>query len=439
MSASLTDVFEGYLDLRYRIDPVEGTRAGRRELDGMYAAYDAASVRAHTVALRSYAGALEAASTETLDDEIDRTAALHDARHALLMFEHERPFSRDPSFLLIRALDGLHRLLADADAEPTRRAVSLAGRLSALPAFLATAATAASHPLRPLIATAASMLPGALALLDNDLDDALTPAVVDPAARAALRSAARNGMVGYSDALSLMEERARDDVAIGRELFEHKLHTAHMIQDGAAQLLRWAEAAHAEARADVEAAASVLEPGGVDWRTIVADLDRRAASDRSTSTLKAYGEALDAARRFASEHGIVAGGDPPVRIVPTPEYRRALVPFAEYEASGPFVAERIGTLYVTGPGGSGAEGTVVHEIVPGHHHQVMLANQLPQLIRRVVVSAAAREGWACYSELVMAEAGFFISPAARLLHARDVLWRAVRAIVDVSLHTMGMV
>ena len=56
-------------------------------------------------------------------------------------------------------------------------------------------------------------------------------------------------------------------------------------------------------------------------------------------------------------------------------------------------------------------------------------------MRRVLWSDAAREGWAYYCEAMMADAGFFATPAARLLHARDVLWRTLRAIIDVSIHT----
>lgn len=443
MNARLSDVFDGYLDLRYRLDPVAATRAGRHELDGLYAAYDPAAVRTHVAALRSYTGALEEVATDTLDDEIDRTAALHNARRLLLVYERGRPFARDPAFHLGHALDGLYALLEDGAADPARRGAALAERLSALPAFLSTAAAALTQPVGPLISAAAGMLPGGLELLDDAMDEGLAPVIPGADERTALRGAAREALIGFSDALAVMTERARDNVAIGREAFERLLHTAHMIPDGAAQLLRWAESAYSEARAGMVGAAAMAEPG-TDWRELVRRLDAEAARVPGAALIRAYGEAIAVAERFAVGHGIVARGQPPVRVVPTPDFRRPFVPWVAYDRAGQFDTRQPGTLYVTMPDGvptaaagrhAGLASAVVHEIVPGHHHQGTIANGLPQVMRRVVESAAAREGWACYGETLMAEEGFYATPAARLLHAREVLRHAVRVIVDVSLHT----
>ncbi|HEX6814871.1 MAG TPA: DUF885 family protein [Gemmatimonadaceae bacterium] len=438
MTAPLAQVFEGYLDLRYRIDPVEGTRAGRRELDGMYGAFDAASVRAHIAALRSYTGALEEASADSLDDEIDQTAVLHDARQLQSWLERERPFAHDPTFHLRHALDGLYRLATD-DVDARERSVALVSRLRAMPQFLGAAADALVQPERPLLGTAAAMLPGGLALLRDEVREALGPLGADPDVASA-HAAAIESLEQFGDALAMMDERARDSVGIGRELFERRLHTAHMIQDGVDPLLRWAERAYAEARRGVETAAAAVAPD-TPWRAVV---DRVSGDAPAVSSpFGAYADAMDEARRFAAQHGLVHVVSPPVRVRATPAYLQPLVPFTAYEGPGAFVESQAGTLYITMPH-SAAESvhrrsdiasTVVHEAVPGHHQQAVTANASDRVVRRVVSSDVTREGWAYYCEAMMAEAGFFGTPAARLLHARDVLWRTLRAIIDVAIHT----
>ena len=438
MTAPLAQVFEGYLDLRYRIDPVEGTRAGRRELDGLYGAFDAVSVRAHIAALRSYAGALEEASAATLDDEIDQTAVLHDARQLQSWLERERPFAHDPTFHVRHALDGLYRLAAD-DVDARERGVALVARLRALPEFLSAAADALVQPERPLLGTAAAMLPGGLALLREEVREALGPLGADPEAVSA-HDAAVESLERFGDALAMMDERARDTVGIGRDSFERRLHTAHMIQDGADQLLRWAERAYEDARRGVEAAAAVIAPD-TPWREVV----ERVSGDAppTASLFGAYAGAMDEARRFAAQHGLVQVVSPPVRVRATPPYMRPLVPFTAYDGPGAFVQSHAGTLYVTVPHSAVGSGhrrsdiasAVVHEAVPGHHQHTVTANASDRVVRRVLWSDAAREGWAYYCEAMMADAGFFATPAARLLHARDVLWRTLRAIIDVAIHT----
>ncbi|HEY7895690.1 MAG TPA: DUF885 family protein [Gemmatimonadaceae bacterium] len=439
MNAPLAQVFEGYLDLRYRIDPVEGTRAGRRELDGLYGAFDAASIQAHAAALRSYTGALEEASAESLDDEIDQTAVLHDARQLQSTLERERPFAHDATFHLRHALDGLHRLTIGDDESERERAAALVARLRALPAFLSAADEALAHPSRPLLGTAAMMISGGLALLRDDVREALGPLLRDPGVAAA-HDAAGESLERFGDALTLMDERAQDSVAIGRDAFERRMHTAHMIQDGADSLLRWAEGAYEAARTAVEAAAAAIAPG-VSWREVV----ERVSGDTVpvASLASAYADTMDAARRFAAEHGLVQVVSAPVRVMATPDYRQPLVPFAEYEGPGPFAASQAGTLYVTMSHLTGAAAhrqsdiasAAIHEVIPGHHQQVVTANASDRVVRRVLSSDASREGWAYYCESMMADAGFFATPGARLLHARDVLWRVLRAIIDVAIHT----
>ena len=48
------------------------------------------------------------------------------------------------------------------------------------------------------------------------------------------------------------------------------------------------------------------------------------------------------------------------------------------------------------------------------------------------------EGWALYCEQLMAESGYYDSTESRLFQLVNLLWRAVRVVLDVGLHTRGM-
>jgi uncharacterized protein (DUF885 family) len=85
------------------------------------------------------------------------------------------------------------------------------------------------------------------------------------------------------------------------------------------------------------------------------------------------------------------------------------------------------------------ESTAFHEVVPGHHLQVALANEsdgLPR-IARFLFSSGFSEGWALYAEQVADELGLYTSPADRLGMLSNRAWRAVRIVVDPGLHALG--
>ena len=284
MSARLADVLQGYLDLRWHLDPVEATVAGRHDLDGVFADFDRESVRADLAALRSYTSSLEEVDADSLDDEIDRTAALHAARHDILVLERERPFARNPAFHLSHALRGLELLLVAEGLAPDQRAAALLERLRALPGFLARAANVLTEPKMVFVDAAQEALPGALALLRERLDDAaeLFPSVAEEFEAA--RAGAVDAVLEFGDALTLLSERAEEDFAVGRELFDRKLHTAHMIQDGADEVMRYGERLHSETLAALERAAAEIQPEA-SWREVALRLGahevarRRAGED----------------------------------------------------------------------------------------------------------------------------------------------------------------
>jgi uncharacterized protein (DUF885 family) len=445
VSAPLSAVMGGYLDLRWRLNPVEATFHGVTEFDGMFAAYDAESVREQLAALVAYENAIEEAEAETLAEEIDRTAVLHSLRHDQLLLGKERQFVHDPSYHLMHAVNGLFLLLARRSANTVERAASLLARLQALPAFLETATAVLTEPDAVFVGMGVSIIPGAIALIQDGLDDpSLDLAMLDELELERARREAVEALETFGDVLAEMRARAGNHFAIGRELFDRKLHTAHMIAENADELLRFGERLRATAISELEQIAKEIEPG-TPWQEIAAQL--RTDIPSPDTALDEYREAIEASRHFTISRDLMPVPDTTLEVVPTPDFLRPLIPLAAYQGPGAFDPVQRGLFLVTLPENGESwrslcraelPTTALHEGIPGHHLQMSIGNQLPSVPRRVLSTPAAREGWAIYCESLMAEMGFLDSAAERFFQAHHLLWRAVRVILDVSLHTKGM-
>jgi uncharacterized protein (DUF885 family) len=85
--------------------------------------------------------------------------------------------------------------------------------------------------------------------------------------------------------------------------------------------------------------------------------------------------------------------------------------------------------------------TTYHEAIPGHHFQIALEQENPNLstFRRLgsrLVGGAYAEGWGLYSEKLADEMGLFRNDGERFGMLDAVAWRAARLVVDTGLHAL---
>jgi uncharacterized protein (DUF885 family) len=84
----------------------------------------------------------------------------------------------------------------------------------------------------------------------------------------------------------------------------------------------------------------------------------------------------------------------------------------------------------------GIEATAYHEGVPGHHMQISIAQELPELppFRQQEFYGAYTEGWALYCERLAKEMGFYKDPYSDYGRLQGEMLRAIRLVVDTGFH-----
>ncbi|HLO21287.1 MAG TPA: DUF885 domain-containing protein [Sphingomicrobium sp.] len=130
-------------------------------------------------------------------------------------------------------------------------------------------------------------------------------------------------------------------------------------------------------------------------------------------------------------------------IRPYPPYREKFEAGGSYEQGTPD-GSRPGTFYFNAydlPSRSTWEETTLfmHEGEPGHHFQISLAQENPNLpaFMRFGGNTAYVEGWALYSESLGYPMNMYTDPYQRFGNLNDEMLRAMRLVVDTGIHAKG--
>jgi uncharacterized protein (DUF885 family) len=438
-------IYQSYFDLRWHFNPAAATESGIIAQNERLGDYDVDSMRAHLAAFRSLSLAVEELEPDDVEAEIDRTALLSEIRSTLFRFQHEQPHIRNPTFWLSHLYNALYGLLDRQDAPPHQLAAAGIARLRAAPAFLAAAVATLREPAPILVETAASMIEGGeilIGMLAAFCREHMVGEEADVAAAEAEAALARFGVALKTELATSEDDQA---FAIGEEQFNRRLHFEYALTGSAPELWRYGLHLVEEVEANLVQLARSLD-GGVSWRMLAERL--RQEFPIGNDPVSACRGEMEQARAFVDQREIVSLPPALLEVVPTPVFLRPLIPFAAYSPPGAFSADRTGRFFVTPwlPGyrrpanRSAAElaSMVIHEGYPGHHLHMLTSQELPSLVRRVVWSPLTVEGWALYCEDMMGEEGYYQDPSVRFFQQIHLLWRAVRVILDVGLHTRGM-
>ena len=449
---SFRDIEKSFFDLYWHMDPVAATQAGVPGHDDRYGRFGTAALAPQLAALKSIASALEEVNATDLEEEIDRTALLNETRVSLRRFEKICPQVKNPEFWLSHLLGGLHHLLLSADRTPAEKAVAAIGRLEDIPAFLDDLKETLAEPVRVFVETAMRMTEGGR-LLVKDIAAALGAQSPQHAARLKTAAdAARDALLKFDSNLERWLEMGSDHFAIGEDAFNFLLHYQHALRDSAPELWRYGHHLKEEIEADLVRLARKLDGGGKPWPELVDQL--RADHPSPGELVQAYSKEMARARDFVAERQLAPIPKAPLGVIPTPAFMRPVIPYAAYDSPGAYSRDRTGWFYVTEPDPRlptaqqerilrdhcryELAATALHEGYPGHHLQLVIAKEQPSHVRKNLWTPLTVEGWALYCEDMMAEQGFYSSDEELFFQRVHLLWRAMRILLDVGLHTRGM-
>ena len=242
--------------------------------------------------------------------------------------------------------------------------------------------------------------------------------------------------------------KAKGDFACGRKYFDLILQERHFLNIDADELYNFGEKLFAKTEQELIEVTRELQ-GDDDVEGLMKKIQENRPA--KGNVLDEYRKQMLAARKFVEEKDIVSiPSKESLKVIETPGFLQHQIPFAAYHEPSPADVNQQGYYYVTPAktdddlgehNNIGLKHTCVHEAWPGHHLQFVKANIKPTsstLPRLLNASATLYEGWALYCEQLMHELGFITEAESRFVLLKDRLWRALRIMIDVGIHTRGL-
>jgi uncharacterized protein (DUF885 family) len=243
------------------------------------------------------------------------------------------------------------------------------------------------------------------------------------------------------------------DWRLGKDLYARKFRYTLETDATPEQLLTAAQADLAKTRADLATLAAPATP----QQALAAVADHHATP---ASYMDAARQALASATAFVRQKDLL---DLPknenLQVIETPVFMRGAYAVGGFNGAPP-LEPKLGAFFWVTPipsswpqsridsklreyNTSGIQHLTVHEAMPGHYVQGEYANEVRprarRLLRAIYGNGAYVEGWAVYSQKLMADAGYESStPGYRLTLDKQMLRLLANLILDVRLQTMGM-
>jgi uncharacterized protein (DUF885 family) len=461
----LTAVEGEFLASHFRRDPVDATIQGEHRYDGAWPDVTPAGDDGDRKLAQYTLGELALIPQAELSQQsqIDAQILGDQMRYALFALDQLRARETDPVYYTDLVGEGFDPLVNRNFGTPASRLASVIGRLDGIPAIVAAAKARLAHPPKVNTETAIDQCQGLIDLVEHDLA-ARFPDGKDALAASSKRAAA--ALHDFHDYLAKdLLPRSDGSFRLGREKFAKKL--AFVLEDDV-DIDAIAARAHALLTETQEAMVDTAKQIWTDDKMgtlpaldtpahkkafVKQVLDHVAKDHPTNATILGDAKALLAkTTAFVREHDLVRVPDEPVAVIEMPEYRRG-VAVAYCDSSGPLEATpetffaisptpadwkpaRVASFYREYNNAMLADLTI-HEAMPGHYLQLMHNNQFPSKLRAIYSSGAFVEGWAVYSEWLMADHGFG-GPRVKLERQKMVLRLAANTILDHDIHAGNM-
>jgi uncharacterized protein (DUF885 family) len=436
--------------------PDQATVLGEHEHDDRLGDPSRSAADARRAELRRLLAELDALTGLDTPAAVDREVLRTEAGRELLSLED----LDEPSWDALVHVPGqaLYAVIAQDFAPLPNRLASVAGRLRALPDYVAAARQRLTDPSAVHVETAIGQLSGTHALITGEIAQlaeqaGLSAELAEPMAEAA------QAVLDYQGWLRDRLPAAQRSPRLGEQLFARKLALTLATPWQPADLLAqaYADLARVEAELAELVGSRLGRPAGN--AEIAAEFDRLAAdTPTSADILDRCRAALAETSRFVEQHELLSLHHDPVEVQEMPEIDRGIA-VAYCQGVGPLETAPLHTRFAVSPTPADwpaervrsfyreynnhmLHNLTVHEAMPGHVEQMSHARRYrgDTLVRSVFGSGSFIEGWAVYAEELMAERGYRAevsaeaAAAVRMQQLKMQLRMVINTILDISFH-----
>jgi len=468
------DVSKRWLDGSFKLSPVSATQAGDHRFDSELDDLSAEGRQRGLAFSKGMLAELEKIDRAKLsrENQIDYAILVNQVKSDIWSTESLQGWAWDPTIYSQIAGGALYTLMAREFAPLPDRLRSATARMEKLPKLFEQMHANLDLSRVPKIHadTVAKQNKGVLSLVDGlimphakELPDADRQKL--EASAAALKKAVDDNQTWLDKTLV---PNAKGDFRLGQKLYDEKLAFALNSPMSRDEIKKRAEAALESTRDEMYGIARQVLAGkknapptpdkpteAQEQKAIQAALElayaERPARDKVMPTAEA---ALAKATEFVRTKNLITLPDAPVKIIPMPEFQRG-VALAYCDSPGP-LDKNLDTFYAVSPipddwtkpqvdsflreyNTRSINELTIHEAMPGHYVQLWHSNKYPSVLRAVLGSGSFVEGWAVYSEKVMADSGYLDNdPLYHLVHLKWDLRSIANAILDQAIHVDGM-
>ena len=469
--ARFTAFGERIVDEFLKLDPVSATQLGDHRYDALLPDVSAKG----RAARRAFAGQALAqlakfdAHKLNREHQVDAILLRDQLNYIIFSVDRLQDWAWDP--LTYSAGNAFFTLTSREFAPLPVRLRSAIGRMEALPTFLQQARESLNPARVPLIhaQTAAKQNPGLNDLIDGIVAQKSALPAADQTRLVKAAATAKAAVADYQEWLDKqLVPNAKGNERLGAALYDEKLRLALNSSLSRQKIRTRAEAEIRDLRSKMYVVAAGMLKGHAgapsapanptpeqQQAVIEAGLAIVAADVPPKDQMIPFAQqALGKAISFAKAKKIVSFPTASFNVIEMPEYARGFSA-AYADMPGPLEKDQRGFFDVMPiPTDWTAEQSAsflreynkwtlhelaLHEGVPGHLLQLAHSNQYKSRLRAFLQSGSMIEGWACYGQDVMADAGFLNrDPRYLLAHYKFQMRVPVNAILDQDFHVNGL-
>jgi uncharacterized protein (DUF885 family) len=362
--------------------------------------------------------------------------------------------------------NSLYLLVARDFDTPEKRIPNLRKRMEAIPAVIAQAKANLKHSPKVHTETAIDQMQGAVGFVREGLNPLLDRSPQMKKELAPLQEKTAAALEEYKKWLQTdLLPRSDGDFRLGMDKFRKKLRFALASDLSVEELMKRAQADLTSTQTAIYETALPLYKKyfpnadeatlGDKKKVTTAVLDKLAEQHPDDNTIVATAQkVVTEATDFVRKKNLVRVPDKPLQVIVMPEFKRGQG-IAYCDSPGPL--EKNGeTFFACEPTPKDwtkerkdsfyreynnymVRDLTVHEAMPGHYLQLAHSNEFrsPTLVRAIFQSGTFIEGWAVYTEQMMAEAGYG-GPEVKMQQLKMRLRVICNAILDQSIHTANM-